>query len=196
MKTRRETSILCWWAFQRARLRAMSGRSCSTGRIVFFEAQPLGVDEGPHRPDICLDPALSQLRCQLAQREWPRANALAQPVGVGAGQDRLLVPTDLAGRKTSGLPPQVLPLCHAGGADLKCLRNRTNGLASVSPGKSTFANVFRIGSRHPCWPPRSSMEFESEIRAAGNPDSGKKHHALGPCGYEIDRDFRLRANRE
>jgi hypothetical protein len=22
------------------------------------------------------------------------------------------------------------------------------------------------------------MEFESEIRAAGNPDSGKKHHAL------------------
>lgn len=143
------------------------------GQDRFFEAQPLGVDEGPHRPDICLDPALSQFRCQLAQREWPRANALAQPVGVVAGQNRLLVPTDLAGRKTSGLPPHVLPFCHAGGADLKRLRNRTNGLAGVSSGKSALANVFRIGSRHPCWPPLSSMEFESEIRGDGNPDSGK-----------------------
>jgi hypothetical protein len=97
MKTRRETSILFWWAFQRARLRAMSGRSCSAGRMVFFEAQPLGVDEDPHRPDIGLDSAPSQFQRQFAQGEWPRANALSQPVGGGAGQNWLLVTSDLAG---------------------------------------------------------------------------------------------------
>jgi len=64
----------------------------------------------------------------------------------------------------------------SGGTDLKHSRNRTNRLASVS--KRAFANIFRIESCHPCWPPFSSMEFESEIPPNGNPNSGKKHHAL------------------
>ncbi|WP_245330644.1 DUF3788 domain-containing protein, partial [Bradyrhizobium sp. AS23.2] len=34
-------------------------------------------------------------------------------------------------------------------------------------------------SRHPCWPPFASMEFESEIAPSGNPDSAKRQHALG-----------------
>src|SRR5689334_21284179 len=56
----------------------MSGRSCSAGRSVFFEAQPLGVNKSPHRPHVCLDPARSQLLRQFAQGKWPGANALAQ----------------------------------------------------------------------------------------------------------------------
>ncbi|WP_409190682.1 hypothetical protein [Bradyrhizobium sp. RDM4] len=94
MKTRREAV--------RARLRAISGRSCSAGRIA-FEAQLLGVNERPHRPHICLDPARSQFLRQLPQSEWSRANAFAQPFGVGARQNRLLVTADLAGRNASGL---------------------------------------------------------------------------------------------
>ncbi|WP_247458556.1 hypothetical protein, partial [Bradyrhizobium sp. 153] len=108
----------------------------------------------------------------------PGVNAFAQPVGIGTGQNRLLVTADLAGRNASGLPPQILPLRHTGRADLKRFCDRTNGLARVSSRKSAFANVFRKRSRHPCWPPLSSMELESEILPAGNPDSGKKQHAL------------------
>ncbi len=32
----------------------------------FFEAQPLGVNKSPHRPDVCLDPPRSQFLRQLA----------------------------------------------------------------------------------------------------------------------------------
>jgi Enoyl-CoA hydratase/isomerase len=88
------------------------------------------------------------------------------------------VTSDLAGRQASGLPPQILPLRHTGGTDLKRLGNRTDRLAGVSPRQSPFANVFRIGSRHPCWPLFPSMDLESEILPTGNPDSGKKQHAL------------------
>jgi hypothetical protein len=61
----------------------------------FFETQPLGVN-------VCLDPARCQLPRQFGQGEWPRANALVQPVGMSARQNRLLVASDLAGRKASG----------------------------------------------------------------------------------------------
>ena len=40
---------------------------------------------------------------------------------------------DLAGRKASGLPPQILPLRHTGRTDLERFGNRTNRLAGVSP---------------------------------------------------------------
>src|SRR5262245_55424163 len=156
----------------------MSGRSCSAGRTVFFEAEPLGVNKRPHRSHVCLDPARRQFLRQLTQREGPRAKALAQPVSIGTRQNRLLVTADLAGRKPLGIPPQIPPLRHTGGTDLKRFRNRTNGLARVSPRQCAFADIFRIGSRHPCWPPFPSMEFESEIIPAGNPDSDKKQHAL------------------
>jgi hypothetical protein len=82
---------------------------------------------------------------------------------------RLLVAADLAGRTAPGIPPQILPLCHTGGTDLKRFRYRTDGLACVSPRQSAFANIFRMGSRHPCWTPCPSMEFESEIRPLGIP---------------------------
>lgn len=157
----------------------MSGRSCSAGRMVFFEAQPLGVNEGPYRPHIRLNAAFSQFQRQLAQGEWPRANASAQPVGVGPRQNRLLVATDLAGRNASSLSPQSLPLRDAGGTDLKPCCNRTNRLAGISTRQGALANIFRIGSCHPCWPPPlPSTQFESEIPPLGNPDSRKKQRAL------------------
>src|SRR5262245_40793904 len=144
----------------------------------FFEAKPCGGNKSPYCANVCLDPACGQFLRQLTQGEGPRAKALAQPVGIGTRQNRLLVTADLAGRKAPGITPQILPLRHTGGTDLKRFRNRTNGLARVSPRQCAFADIFRIGSRHPCWPPFPSMEFESEIIPAGNPDSDKKQHAL------------------
>jgi hypothetical protein len=34
--------------------------------MVFFEAQPLGVNKNPYRPNVCLDPARSEFLRQLA----------------------------------------------------------------------------------------------------------------------------------
>ena len=171
----------------------MSGRSCSAGRSVFFEAQPLGVNERPYRPHIGLDPARSQLCSQIPQSKWSGANAFAQPVGIGAGQNPLLVTADLAGREPSGLPPQILPLRYTGRTDLKRFCNRTNRFARISPRQREFSKIFRIRSRHPCWPPFASMEFESEIAAAGNPDSGKKQHALESKSPAAQRTAGLRS---
>jgi putative transposase len=55
----------------------------------FLEAQSFSVNKSPHRPHVCLDPAGRQFTRQLAQGEWPGANALAQPVGSGSRQNPL-----------------------------------------------------------------------------------------------------------
>jgi len=84
-------------------------------------------------------------RKRMRWKAWPRANALAQPIGIGTGQNRLLVTTDLAGRNASGLPPQILPLRHTGRTDLKRCCDRTNGLARVSP-RQSIVTVCRSNS--------------------------------------------------
>src|SRR6516225_8118066 len=99
------------------------------------------MNKSPNRPDVCLDPARSQLPRQLAQGKWPRANAFTQPVSVGPGQNPFLMAADLARRDPSGLSPQILPLRHTGRTDLKLFRNGTNGLACVSPRQCSFANI-------------------------------------------------------
>src|SRR4051812_29850844 len=91
IKTRREASILPWWVFQRTRLRATSGRSCSAARIVFFKAQAFGMNEGPHSPHIGFDAAFGQLGGQLAQGEGAGANAPVQPFSMGTRQRPLFV---------------------------------------------------------------------------------------------------------
>lgn len=151
---------------------SIDGRPSSDGAGRLRRNPHLGVNERPYRPHVCFNRARSRFLRQLPQSECSGANALAQPVGVGTGQDRLLVTADLAGRNASSLPPQILPLRRTGRTDLKRFCNRTNSLAPC------LAKIFRIGSRHPCWSPFPSMEFESDIAAPGNPDSGKKQHVL------------------
>jgi hypothetical protein len=91
-------SILFWGAFQRCRLRAISGLSCSVGRFVFFEAQALGVNENPNRTRICLDATLGQLHRQLPQCERAGSDPLPQPVGIR-----------LRGSASCGVWPFILP---------------------------------------------------------------------------------------
>jgi len=136
------------------------------------------MNKSPNRPDVCLDPARSQLPRQLAQGKWSRANALAQPVGVNPRQNPLLVAADFAGRDPSGLTPQILPLRHTGRTDLKLFCNGTNGFAGVSPRQRPFTNVFRIRSRHPCWPPVPAWSLNQKFSSQGIPIPVKKQHAL------------------
>jgi hypothetical protein len=75
MKTRRAGSMLAWCAFQRSRLRATSGRSCSLANRLFFETQTFLANESPNRAPIGLDPALRQFGRQarvVNRPEWRR----------------------------------------------------------------------------------------------------------------------------
>src|SRR5712692_8519648 len=92
MKTRRTGSIRLWRAVHCARRRATSGRSCSLASTVFFEAQPLGVDEVPDRAIIDLETPRGELDHKPAQGEGPLSNPFPQP-GLMLVPDRLrLVP--------------------------------------------------------------------------------------------------------
>lgn len=93
----------------------------------------------------------------------------ARPARLSTGQNRLLVTADLAGRKTAGITPQVLPLRHTGRTDLKRLCNRTNALACVRPRQRAFADIFRTGSRHPCWPPIPACSLNQKLFPLGIP---------------------------
>jgi hypothetical protein len=81
MKTRRAGSMLAWRAFQRSRLRATSGRSCSLANTIFFKTQTLFANESPNRTPVSLDPALCEFARQAAGRERARLKPLTQPRG-------------------------------------------------------------------------------------------------------------------
>src|SRR3954469_21065215 len=156
----------------------MSGRVCSAGSTMFFEAQPLGPQEHPDGPPIGLDAARQKLRRQAARREGSRSAALAQPLGRLARQARLLVSADLARRKRTRLALPLDPLRHAGRADPQRYRNRARRLASLEPSHRPLAKILRIRSRHPCWPRLPSTDLESHPAESLNPDSAKPQHAL------------------
>src|SRR4051795_265630 len=158
----------------------MSGRVCSAGSTVFFEAQPLGPQEHPDGTPIGLDAARQKLRRQAARREGSRTAALAQPLGRLARQARLLVSADLARRKRTRLALPLDPLRHAGRADPQRYRNRARRLASLEPSHRPLAKILRIRSCHPCWPRLPSTDLESHPAESLNPDSAKPQHALRP----------------
>src|SRR3954464_5477060 len=156
----------------------MSGRVCSAGSTVFFEAQPLGPQEPPDGTPIGLDAARQKLRRQAARREGSRSAALAQPLGRLARQARLFFFPGLARRKRTRLALPLDPLRHAGRADPQRYRNRARRLASLEPSHRPLAKILRIRSRHPCWPRLPSTDLESHPAESLNPDSAKPQHAL------------------
>jgi hypothetical protein len=167
MKIRRLGSTLSWWAFQRARLNAMPRRDCSAGSTVFFEAQPLGMQEKPHRAPIGLDAARGQFRRQTARGERPRRDPRSQPIRTLAAQGaRLqgapLVTAHLAWRQRPGLALPLAPFGDARRTDPQGSSDRADRLASLGTLNGTLTQIFGIGA-HPCWPPQPSTELESEM---------------------------------
>src|ERR1700684_1508159 len=69
MNTKRSGSIRLCRSVHWARRRATSGRSRSLATTVFFEAEPFGVHEVPHRSIVDLEAALGEFRHQSAQGE-------------------------------------------------------------------------------------------------------------------------------
>jgi hypothetical protein len=93
MKTKRLGSILLRRSAHCARRRATSGRSRSLATTVFFEAEPLGVNEIPHRAVVDVKAALGELGDQSAQSERAFPDAPRQKQSVLASNRLGLVPT-------------------------------------------------------------------------------------------------------
>src|SRR5690606_8013346 len=107
-KTRRAGSGRPWNFFHCSRRRAILGRSCSAGRTLFFEAQPLGVNEAPDLNVTDLHAAFGQFGHQSAKREVG-LRTLPQPVAMSAGQNPDLMPANLARHRLARSPIPLMP---------------------------------------------------------------------------------------
>lgn len=61
------------------------------------------------------------------------------------------------------------PFHNARHTHVKESGHRPTSFAARNHGHNAFTQIERIRSRHPCWPPASSTEFESDHRRFGNP---------------------------
>src|ERR1700720_1791824 len=106
MKTRRAGSILVWYFFHRARRRATSGRSCSAGSTLFFEAHSLAMDEIPDRAIADGNAAFGEFRHEPAHGH------------LGLGRDPLHEPAPFSNESAGPMAPH---LPTRGAAALACL---------------------------------------------------------------------------
>src|SRR5277367_5483574 len=128
MKTRREGSSRPWYFLHCARRLATSGRSCSLACRLFFEADPLVLEEVPDRVVADLDPALRQLPKQPPQGH---VRLLAQPPQqpVAFPRQRIgSVATHRLRRHAAGRTEPLRPLHHTGDTHLERTRHRPAAL--------------------------------------------------------------------
>src|SRR2546421_10430585 len=157
----------------------MSGRSCSLGRTVFFEAQAFATDETPHGSIVHFEAAGGELGDKPPQGEAPLRDPFPKKVSVLAGQQPRPVAAHLPCRSTSRCPEPLRPFHHARRADAQRPSNHAHALARLHPRNRPLAQIHRIGSCHLPKASDSNITFESETRQFGNPtDSAKSHPAL------------------
>src|SRR5271154_3177697 len=157
MKTKRLGSILLWRSVHCTGRRATSGRSRSLATTVFFEAEPLGVNEIPHRAIVDLQAALSELDDQSAQSERPFPDPPRQKQSALASNRLGLVPTHLARRGAPRLLNTPDPIDHRARRTPKSRRRlMPRQPDSQNRRHRPLTKIHRIRLSHPCWPPTQS----------------------------------------
>ena len=112
IKTSREGSSIGWAARQAARAAATSGRSCSLACTIFFEADPLGGKETPHRPVADMDAASGKRRPDLLQGQIGRRRDQRQQPLAFLSQTRAAIASHRPGDKPAFALPGVNPFDH------------------------------------------------------------------------------------
>src|SRR6266446_3254899 len=153
INTSRVGSRAGWSSFHAARAAATSGRSCSLACTIFFEADPLGGEQPPHRPVPDMDAALGKLGPDLLQRQIRnRRDPPQQPVPLIL-QARVVIATHRLGRQAAALAPYPNPLDYRTGRQFKhCCRFATRQ-APLNRPNYPRPQIPRIWSCHACWPP-------------------------------------------
>src|SRR5262249_12725925 len=154
MKTRRLGSMRPWYFFHCARRRATSGRSCSAACRLFFERHFLGLQEVPDRLAAHPDAAGCKLGLDAAQRQIRlHGQPPQQPVALTREHERPIPPPHRLARRAPRRPVALRPPHNARNADYELPRRLTATLAAFDRRHHPFAQIKRIRSRHPYWPP-------------------------------------------
>src|SRR3982074_74428 len=169
MKTRRLGSSRNWIFFHKVRRRATSGRSCSLAKTVFFEADPLAAQKTPQSVTGHGDAALAQFGKKRMQGQIRLFGKAAEKKAPLAFQEIGPLAPHRFRRRTACRAGPLRPFHNARHAHVKDSGHRPTSFATRNHSDNAFTHIERIKSRHPCWPPASSTEFESDYSRFGNP---------------------------
>src|SRR4051794_14333604 len=141
MKMSRSGAIRPRYFAHCSRRLATSRRSRSLASKLFFEAQPLGMHEIPHRAIVHLQAALGEFRNEPAKREVLLPEALQPSLVLAPDRFRLVAP-NLAGLEAAGIAIAPHPPNHRTHPDIELLgglpsrqttllNRRNNSLAKI-----------------------------------------------------------------
>ena len=123
MQTRRLGSIRAWYFFHLTRRRATSGRSCSLGSRLFFEAQAFAANEVPQRSEAHQNLAFGKLSLQAPQGDMRLGCKACEDEIAMTGQQYRAMPANLSRRRAARFAHPLRPLHHARRADSVSLGN-------------------------------------------------------------------------
>jgi len=153
MKTRRAVFRFAWLSRQAVRAAATSGRACSAAWSVFFYRQVERDEKAADGGAADRYTGQSQTRRQLVDRLVGMARH--QPANqrfVGA-QGEVLLASDLPGFERPRLLPSLQQLDRKAWRYSEPTRRLLARLARLDGFNHPLAQISRIRSCHPCWPP-------------------------------------------
>lgn len=148
----------------------MSGRSCSAGRTLFFEAETFFVNEAP---DLHVIDLYIELGCQLGRKSSKGEVALCslkKPLTQLTREQSRLVPANLVRSDTPFGPVPLKPFDRATRRHSKanrCCSSRHS--IALDRRNHPFSQVHRYGSDHAMLASKPSNQLESDFETKGNP---------------------------
>src|ERR1700726_3032015 len=178
MNTRRLGSSCFWSSCQRVRSAAMSGRSCSAARTIFFKGDLLLGEESPNRAIAEADISRGKLAPYVMKRQiGRRRDGGEQPVSL-VFETRIALPAHRLGRDAPGPPEPLRPPHDTAHADAEPLGRIPAACARHNSRHHARAKIFRIGLRHPSWPLPARILNHDKALLGIPPDSVTVHNAL------------------
>src|SRR5207302_9205618 len=139
----------------------MSGRSCSLARTVFFKCDLLLGEKAPDRAIANMDITRGKRPPYVMKRQiGRRSDKSEQPVPLIL-ETPMALPAHRLSRDAPALPKPLRPPNNAAHRDAELSCRFAAACSRPDSRHDAGAKIFRIGLRHPCWPP-PSQHLESQ----------------------------------
>src|SRR4029453_1697844 len=123
----------------------------------------------PDRAIANMDITRGKLAPYVIQRQiWRRGDKGEQPIPLIL-ETRMALPAHRLGSDAPGLPKPLRPPNNAAHGDAELLCRRAATCSRPDSGYNARAKVFRIGLRHPCWPPAPASILNHSEACLGIP---------------------------
>jgi hypothetical protein len=139
------------------------------GEERFFEADPLAAQKTPQRVAGHGDAARAQFGKKRMQGQIGLFGKAAEKKAPLAFQEIRPLAAHRLRRRTACRAGALRPFHNARHAHVKDSGHQPTSSAAHNHSHNAFTQIERMRSRHPCWPPASSTEFESDYSRFGNP---------------------------